>query len=86
VLALVAVGCVDPPFNLHVGGAHDLVGGRWQQPALHLCEVLVLMVVLAEHYGLLVVAATGLWHGGYLVGMNNGGGSMIPLAPRRRSN
>jgi hypothetical protein len=32
-----------------------------------------------------VVAVAGLWHGGYWLDMNNGGGHMVPLPPRRRS-
>jgi hypothetical protein len=51
--------------NLDVGGSRGLVGGRWEQPIFHLCEVHVVIAVLAERYGLLVVATAGLWHGGY---------------------
>jgi hypothetical protein len=34
---------------------------------------------------LLVVATAGLWRGGYRLGMNNGGGPRVSLAPRQRS-
>jgi hypothetical protein len=67
--------------NLGVGGTHDPVSGRWQQPTLRLREVRVVMVVLFERYRLLVVAAAGLWHWGYSLDMNNGGGPRVSLAP-----
>jgi hypothetical protein len=51
--------------NFGVGGAPGPFDGRWQWPALHLCEVRVVMAVLPKRYGLLVVAAVDLWRGGY---------------------
>jgi hypothetical protein len=51
--------------NLVIGGACDLIGGRWWRPALHLRKGRVVLIVLTESYGLLVVAAAGLWCGGY---------------------
>jgi hypothetical protein len=53
------------PINLGVGDPRSSVGGRWQQPSLHLREVRVVLAVLAERYGLRVVDAIGLWRGGY---------------------
>jgi hypothetical protein len=44
----------------------------------------VVMEVLAKRYGLLVVAAIGLWHGGYWLDMNNGDGPRGSLAPKQR--
>jgi hypothetical protein len=72
--------------NLGLGGAHGPIGGRWQWPALHLREVLVVLAVLAKCYGLLAAVAAGLWHGGYWVDMNTRGGPRVPLTPSRRSN
>jgi hypothetical protein len=71
--------------NLGIGGAYGPVGGRWRRPALHLRKGRVVLTVLAERYGLLVVAAAGLWYGGYWLGFNNGGGPRVPLPSTRRS-
>jgi hypothetical protein len=72
--------------NLGVGGVHGPIGGKWQWPALHLREVLVVLAVLAKCYGLVAVVAAGLWRGGYWVDMNTRGGSRVLLAPSQRSN
>jgi hypothetical protein len=49
---------------------------------LALILALAVLEFLYVLYGLLEVATTGLWRGGYLLDMNNGGGSRVCLTPR----
>jgi hypothetical protein len=83
-LTLVAVGYVKPMSNLAlaVPVVQSVEGGNIP---LFISARYGVIALLAERYGLLVVAVASLWHGGYWLNMNNGGGPRVYLAPRQRS-
>jgi hypothetical protein len=83
-LTLVVIGYVEPMSNmaLAVPVVQSMVGGN---NPLFISARYGVMALLAERYGLLVVAVASLWHGGYWLSMNNGGGPRVYLVPRQRS-